>query len=456
MFAEHGKSQYRRAQGGFRVRRCNAADAHQHRIFLHDDEERRLLRSNRLPAAGRAVSPSRLLAIVFAVAVRVVAADTGSRNGVDLYVAEQITYDDNLFRLPVTFGRQAVSAGTIKSRQDFLNTATLGLEGQWNLAQQSVNVDARFSRNEFARNGFLNSTAANAKGAWNWTFGKRLSGDLGADYDKSLVGFANNRIFVKDVVVTKDAFADGRVAVGPSWALTAGTRHGDSAQSATAGQVNNYKSDTGTFGARFESPSGNTLDWSYAHTNARYPIQAFLNGQPFDRNYHDDTESFRVKYSATSQTTFEGLAGYVTRSYPRGSVSGFSGDTWRASILWQPDIQAQVTLAGWRQLTAYLDSQSNYFVGQGASITPVWSPAQEWKVTLACTWENQDYLGSNIVPAILAGRHDIVRSVQTDVAYSPNPRLSLQLTQRWELRGSNQSVWQYNDELAGFNVNFKL
>jgi hypothetical protein len=142
----------------------------------------------------------------------------------------------------------------------------------------------------------------------------------------------------------------------------------------------------------------------------------------------------------------------VRRNYPNAAIGNFTGATGRGTLNWHPGAKTAVAITGWRDLNAYIDAQSNYFVTRGASITPSWAPTEKITTSVAVSWERQNYIGSN--PTVAAGpaRLDTVKSVQASATYMPSRALELDISYRREQRDSNQASLTYVDNLAVLGV----
>jgi len=67
---------------------------------------------------------------------------------------------------------------------------------------------------------------------------------------------------------------------------------------------------------------------------------------------------------------------------------------WRAEYDWKPRQKFSLLLAGWRELRAYTDVESDYFVSDGFSLGPTWSPTEKISLALTASYEDQEYLTS--------------------------------------------------------------
>jgi hypothetical protein len=371
-----------------------------------------------------------------------------------LFVAEQLTYDDNLYRLPDSLQDDiGLLLGPGARHDDFLNRISLGAEGRWVLSRQALALSLRFDDSRFHSNDSLDNSAGNGKAKWDWRAGDNLSGELGADYDRALASFANNRFLARDLVETTGVFWNATLLVRSNWSLLAGVRHAQTGHSAASRRFDDFDSDSGNARIEYKTALGNTFGWDYRYSESRFDRLATLFGLPFDRDYQESYSGFRTRYALTGKLTLDANAGYLKRDYPQSpaqeiNAGDFSGGTWEAAVQWQPTAKSGIRFAGWRRLSANLDAESDYFVAKGGSIEPVWNPTVKLIVALDLSYEEQEYLGSTVNFALLERRRDRVNSQQLTVTYTPLQILQIDLVLRVEQRDSDRPLLRYDDKAA--------
>lgn len=373
----------------------------------------------------------------------------------DFYIADVFTYDDNLYRLPSYFNITAV-AGPLAERQDSFNTVSLGGDTRWFSSNQSIVVNFRADENRFSHNDSLNNISGNGNLEWDWRLEASWSGQVGVSYFRGLANFANTGYYARDVVAREDYFGTIRYQVGSHWLLYGGVIGANTSQTATAEQLYDFDSKAGNAGIEFASLSGNTVSLEYQYTDANFPQDFVLNGALFNSNYREDTSRVLVKYAFTDATELDVSAGYLKRDYPESEFASFSGDIWRAALQWQPTDKLQWVLAGWRQLTAYVDAESDYFVSNGASVAPAWTATESLTLSLAISRESHDYINSSPSVITYVSRHDKLTKEQAGLVYAPTDSLIFNLTYRHDKHDSNQSRYQYNDTLATAGVAYRF
>jgi hypothetical protein len=378
------------------------------------------------------------------------------------FVGYQYTYDDNLFRLPSpsNYPNPPIQPGA--SQVDHINTAVAGLDGNWIAGRQSVNYDFEVDNNRFIRNSDLNNTSGTGRAVWNWSVESNLTGTLGADYTRTLAGFADSFFFQRDLVDRAEYFGSGRFQIGPRWAVYGSLSDADTTNSAAVVRFNNFDTQTAKGGVEFATSLQNTVGWEYRYARGHYPDpDFFLNGTKYDPDYRENSSVFLGKYLFSERTVLSGDVGYLRRDYPSAPVGAFSGEIWHAKFQWQPTPKTSLLVTAGRDLQAYLYAQSDYFVQDGISVAPTWVESDKLTWTASVSWYRQNYILSNVsvlIPSqlLLVARHDNLSAQQINLAYTPYRWLLLNILYHHEVRSSNQPLLGYDDDIvqAGVKIRF--
>jgi putative beta-barrel porin BBP2 len=384
-------------------------------------------------------------------------------NRLDLYAGDQFAYDSNVFRLPANvdlFGLPGI--GNNPSRSDYINSATGGMSAVYLVGQrQSFDVDLSATDNRYIRNSDLDNVSSSDKVAWNWGFGNALSGQVGADYLRQLAGFINTQIYSRDVLQREEYFASSRLQVGPRWTVFGGILGAKQELSNQQALFNNSSAKAVDFGFDFATNAANLVGFDYRYTDNRSPNAAELNGIVFDPDYREDRARLLVKYAITDKTTIDASAGYLKRQYPSTAIGSFSGEIWRATLLWQPTAKTQLFASTWQNLAADFTAQTDYYRSRGVTVSPIWTASEKIQLTVAVSYEHQDYLGSN-PPGNLLGevqpsnRRDNINSQGATLTYTPIGPLNFTFSLSHEKRDTNATVFGYNDVRASAGVIWKF
>jgi hypothetical protein len=378
-----------------------------------------------------------------------------SPSSFEVLVADQFNYDENIYRLPSNVDVTSL-AGPAATRADGFNSVTLGGNGRWFSDIQAVALNFRADDNRFIHNGSLDNVSGKGNLEWDWRLSSLWAGQVGINYYRGLADPANTGYYARDVVQREDYFGTIRLQLGPHWALFGGFIGANTTQTAVPEQPFDFRSKAGNAGIEFASSASNTIALDYRYTSAVFPQQFSLNAAPFNSDYNEQTARIVAKYVFSAATELDVSGGYLKRDYPESGFASFSGDIWRAALQWEPTGQLQWILTGWRQLTAYIDAESDYFVSKGVSLTPTWIATQTIKLSLTVLRENHDYIGSSPSTITLNSRTDKLTSALGGLIYAPKDSLLFNLTCRYNKRSSNQAFFQFNDTLATASVTYKI
>jgi hypothetical protein len=371
----------------------------------------------------------------------------GNGDALDVSLSEQFFYDDNLFRLPLQY-----PLGAVLSRRDHVNTLSAGANYQWTGWQQEVEIALQTASNRFVRNSFLDNNSGRAKLVWNWLLGPRLSGTAGGDYSRSLAQFANTFYFAKDVVDVADYYATARLRFAQHWNITGGLKKADTTHGALERKADNFHSKSVNGGVEYVTSSSDSLSLSYQFINGSFSQFGSFEGLPFDRSYKDNHAQLAGSYFLGGRTQLTANVGYLRRRYPDSQFGSFSGDTWRIRAETQLTGKSSLSVSAWRELSAYLDAESDYFVARGESLALNWLPTSKISLSLFASYAEQSYLSTSPSAIIFDSRRDRVESEGATFSYAPRKWLNLQISYRHEGRDSNRDLFNYGDNLTGLQL----
>jgi hypothetical protein len=149
--------------------------------------------------------------------------------------------------------------------------------------------------------------------------------------------------------------------------------------------------------------------------------------------------------------------GYLSRDYDDPILGDFSGDVWNVNLHWEPRAKLYFDIKAWRQLKAYSDAETDYFVATGGSITPTWEPTETIKIAAILSSEKQRYTGTELLlPEDTSRRKDDVNSANVSIEYTPRDFVSVELGYNWVNRDSNRDFRAYDDNVAYAQLKFTL
>jgi hypothetical protein len=364
--------------------------------------------------------------------------------GFSYFVAHQVTVDDNLFRLPSGYTNAAIGAGSAGKRSDRIDQTSAGVDELWVAGRQTVAATVRLSRDDYAFYKFLNNTGWNGNVLWNWSGGSRWTGQLGVNHNRSLLDFAYTRNLAKDIVQSGGYLANTRFQIGPGWAVTASVNKQDINHSLTQSRIFDSRNESGSLGAEYATSASNTIELQYKYAKAEYPDQ-FASAASIQQNFRESTAQLLLNFQPSDKTVLLANAGYLQRHFADARLATYSGEVWHASLNWQALQKIQLTAAVGRDLQAYVDAATEYFVARDTTLKATWTPREKVTVAVLLDWEHQDYVvGANSAQGFL-GRLDTLKNQSVTVGYAPRSWCSFNLSAGVRDRNSNYKVYSFND-----------
>lgn len=367
-------------------------------------------------------------------------------NGVTPYVEQRFVDDDNVYRQPV-HGPSPV--GPVASRSDEINTTTAGFDAYASASGQGVELLARADRNLFTQNTNLDNTASSARLLGDWAAGSELTGQVGVSWDRQLNDFANYQVYTKDMVSVESAFTSAHLDLG-SWIFDAS---GSGTEISHSSDDAKYRNDAAQASAAYRTPGGTYFSAIYSFNEGRFPLPQFT----------ENALLLQVESPLGKTFRFRAAGGYLEHDYDHSQVTvttpnqvgnfNFSGGIWNADLAWQPRDSFQLLLAGSREVHAYIDSESQYFVSQAARAVARWAPTGKVTCELEYSREDQHFIGpAPTVISLTLPEHNIIYTRQINVAWSILRPVQLVLSYRYLTRSSNAQVLAFDDSFVSASL----
>jgi hypothetical protein len=381
------------------------------------------------------------------------AAQPNEKKEEHLYLSEQFLYDDNLFRDAETTD---IPPGAV-SREDYVNRITLGVGNDFHMGQQTLHLKGRVFDARYQDNDYLDYTGGDASAAFDFNALTALSGRLSASYNRTLADFANTLGTDRDILEGTNYSAMVRWAIGPRWSVSASGGRIETEHDLAARQNENLEADVGRVSIDYATPTFHSFGIEYRYMDAKFP-NAFVapGASESASDYEENAALARFTYTATVRTQFRVSAGYVERERPADPEGRYSGDTWRAEIDWKPREKFQMLFAAWSELKAYTDVESDYFISDGYSLSPTWSPTEKLSFALTASYEDQEYLNTRELELIDGQRKDEVLAGLFTFTYKPRDALAIELSYRGSDRDSNRLIRRYDAQVAGIALRWSV
>jgi hypothetical protein len=370
-----------------------------------------------------------------------------------LYLSEQFLYDDNLFRDAETTD---IPPGAV-AREDYVNRITLGLGNDFHMGQQTLRLKGRVFDARYQDNDYLDYTGGDASAAFDFNALTALSGRLSASYNRTLADFANTLGTERDILEGTNYSALVRWAIGPRWSVSASGGRIETEHDLAARQSVNLEADVGRVSIDYATPTFHSFGIEYRYMDAKFPNAIVApDATESASDYEENAALARFTYTATVRTQFRVSAGYVERERPADPEGRYSGDTWRAEIDWKPREKFSMLFAAWSELKAYTDVESDYFISDGYSLSPTWSPTEKLSFALTASYEDQEYLNTRELELVDGQRNDEVLAGLFTFTYKPRDALAIELSYRGSDRDSNRILRRYDAQVAGIALRWSV
>ena len=375
---------------------------------------------------------------------------------IDIYISDEYSYDDNLFRVPDSLSlidptQAEVESLPGRSKDDYTNKISVGANLRADASRQTFKLGLRFDDVRYQRNSDLNYSGGNAALGWDWQLGSHWLGRVFGLYDRTQASYANYLLFDRDVVATSSYGLEVRYRIGSRFALLGAGNVATGDHSLALRRDQNFDANTARAGIEYRTPSNNLVGFDYRISRVEFdnlPDVPTL----VRRDYDEDAPGVLVKYAFTVKTSLEARAGFIDRDYVDPTVRDYSGETWSLGLHWEPRVALLFDIKAAHDLRSYSDAETDYFVADVLSIGPTWKPREQLKLTTAFTWERQDYIGNGLPSTFDGQRKDDVQAMKASLDYTPRDMVTLGVTYQRIQRDSNRPLREYDNSLVGLQL----
>jgi len=348
--------------------------------------------------------------------------------------------DSNLFRLPDNPQAYGIVLPAGHTRSDQFTDAGGGFDGEFTPGDQTISLQGLIDSVQYDHNTYLNHTSGLGQLTWDWKSGNTLSGDVSSTYGRSLAEFVNNRQFLKDIInqQTNSASVLWALAADLDLRLQADTRSVD--HEAVIQHYQDNRKNSGTFSVEYTRGDIETFGLNYRQVKASFNDDVL--------SYSDKSTFGSYSYAFSSITQISAEGGYYQRTYMDTRVANFSGATGRVTVVWNATPITGITVNAFRNLGAYVNNESDYYVTDGVSTIFAWDATSTIAVNLTGTYERQNFRGSGI--GVLATvRTDNVATESLSLKWAPRTWLEVTLTGGLDHRSSTDGYFTYVDRVLG-------
>ncbi|HZZ91046.1 MAG TPA: outer membrane beta-barrel protein [Usitatibacter sp.] len=315
---------------------------------------------------------------------------------VEVFAAENVTYDNNVFRLSKDLGPIV---------KDDIYTTSLGFNANVPWSLQRFQLAYTYFATRYRKTGELDFNGHTGHAGWLWSITPRATGDLGYDDARSLASFTQftGTDRTRDVLDTRTAYGNGAWYTTPSWRVHGATSFSEQTHSDPTRKIYDLRTGNGEAGVSYVTAQDNRVGVAVRGERGKsYDADTSL-GQP-DFSYKQFGGGLVVHYAITGHSMLDGRAEYTRRTYDSDAFKDFGGPTLRFVHTWNPTVKSQVVTTLRDEISPIQEVQSaNFVIVKGISIKPQWLATDKITVGGDLEYNNWNYKGAQAIPGTPTG-----------------------------------------------------
>lgn len=372
----------------------------------------------------------------------------------NIYLSASAQRDSNLFRQ------------SANEQGDTLQTTSLTLALNKPFAQQLFSLQATAVDYRYSQNDYLNYRAMNYNGAWNWALTHRLTGVLSFSQSEAQNSFVDytvsgpqTRPNVRKTIVNRFS-AEWQVMGG--WRLLGGVTGNEQKNSSAFNAQSSYVLNTWEGGIKYLWPAGNYLQVVQREGTGEYSdrplvdfntVPAPFNPQ-FDTGFTQAETEARLFVPLTGKTSLSARLARQSRKHDHFVQRDYAANVGRIDLSWQAAGKLLLTGGLRREVAAYQDFFSSYYIVDGINLQPSWQITSKVAMRLNYDWQRRKFDGELI--AGVPDRSDTLQSLALGVDWFPVRWASLSANLQRDSRNSNRSNLDFKAEIYSLNARFNF
>lgn len=379
------------------------------------------------------------------------ATTTDDRDSLQLTLAESLTYDDNLFRLPA--GVTPATSNGNTARASLIRVDNLGFSWNKPYSLQQMHIAADVEHHHYSNHDFLDFNAVNGSLDWNWSLTPHVTGVISADRSQTLNSFTDYRNqAARNVRTNQNRVAGVDYEAAGSWHVVAAASQYSSVNDDNSQPVeDSYRSHGVQAGVKYVFSSSSYLSYSEHGENGEYSGQTLQPATLIDSDFHQRSHELLAVWALSQQTVLSGRLTNSKRTHPNFSQRDYSGSVGRVGLSLKPTGKITVITSVGRDFAVYQTAYSNYIATDTISISPAWQISAKTALKAKFARSTRDYLGEPF--GSVPQRKDNVNSSQLEFDWDATRGVSLGALLRHDSRDSTYAGFQFTDTTAILNLN---
>jgi exopolysaccharide biosynthesis operon protein EpsL len=373
-------------------------------------------------------------------------AEGGSRYRVA--AGSTVAYDSNVFRLSANAPTDSVGAPG-RSRSSLITRLYAQGNADIPVGRQRFHAQATGNAYTFPKLGYLNYRALDGRAGWLWRLTDRFSGELRYDRTAGIADFIDTRPVVKNIRTVDAWLGSVDFAVTPRWVLGGGLAQTNGKNSDAGFKVSDSRQLTRELGLKYLGMDQNTIRGFMAFSDGETPN--LVPTAAFDKEYKQRDAGLEVLYGLSEASYLRARVAYTDRSYPIVSSNDFRGPTGRLDFNWRLSPISGVQFSVRRELGAFIETNSTYFVNTAMAVSPWWEVLPKVRLELGFERWNRNYRGT-----ITSGprRSDTLDFARIGVRWSPTQNWQITSGLNWSRRDSNIDSFDFVDRVLFAQIEY--
>lgn len=368
-----------------------------------------------------------------------------------LFVAESVTSDSNVFRIAKERDAQAF-LGTPK-RSDTYTTTTLGFNLDVPVSRQRFQLGSTWNQTRYNRFSDLNYLSRDSRATWLWQAGNDWSGQLGYIETDTLASFSNIQGRTANPLTTRKAYGNAAYLLTPSWQLLAGVAQTEQRNSNAVRRENDIDLQTIDLGVNYITRADNKFGVALRQDEGRYPNRQLIGGFLVDNQYTQRGVGLVADWTISAKSHLKARIDRVQRDYEQLTQRNYDGTIYNATYDWQATAKVKLSALAQKDISSGEDLQTSFVLIKGGALRASYDMSEKINVSANVAYNTRDYLGDPGLALGTAGeRIDKVHLLNAMVSYRPMRSLTLQLSGQRETRSSNIPLGDYTANIVNFNA----
>jgi exopolysaccharide biosynthesis operon protein EpsL len=313
----------------------------------------------------------------------------------ELWAAQNVTYDNNVFRISDALEPSTIGAS---KRGDTIFTTHLGVNLNIPVSLQRFDASFDWFRSTYDTFKDLDYDGHRARAAWNFNYANRVTGVASINESRGLSSFANIQARQKDLVRARQADVSAAWMATPRWRLDGRVVAAETEHSSPVRQLDEIETRGVEAGLSYLTPSDNFFGASARLERGESPHGSTaalpsVGGALIDNEYRQWAAGATATWNVTAASRLDGRLEWLERRYDRFTDRNYDGPAFRAVYTWAPTVKTTIAFGALRDMGPPEDVQATRVLVTGAYVRPRWIATEKITLTGNIEYNVYEYKG---------------------------------------------------------------